>query len=584
MSQSTHSAKRSKKRAAGTGRKRHFDVVIVGAGVAGAMVAYRLAQAGASVVMLEAGIRNPGRVEMVGTYAIAKIKSPHSAYVDTEADANAPSPDGAADYEQAFTNPDQLYKSGYERRTGGSTWHWLGHTPRMLRADFEMRSRYGGGSDFPAGLVDWPISYDDLEPWYCEAEWEMGVAGSDEEWQDLFGSHRSRPFPMSMIWPSYSDNLIAGKINGATFDGFEYRVRSTPSARNSSLYDGRPPCAGNSICVPVCPIGAKYDGYVHVAKAVAHHAELREKCVVNGLDRDKDGSVHTVHFLNYQGAPDKVTGDVVVLAANAIETPKLLLMTDLANSSGEVGCNLMDHLSKSTYGIVPEKLFPFRGPPSTSGIESFRDGEFRAQRAGYRVSLNNDGWSRRGTPQVQIVDLVTKQRLIGSELQAALFDQVTRQTRLSCSVEVSPDHNNKVEVSPDRTDGLKIPKPKLTFTPSEYSFRGLVHATHALRDVLRRLGVKPSDIVDANATDPKAYDGAGHIMGTCRMGKDPATSVVDPQCRTHDHKNVFIAGAAVFPTAGSPNPTLTLAALALRAAKDIGEQLGFKTESIAMRS
>jgi choline dehydrogenase-like flavoprotein len=102
--------------------------------------------------------------------------------------------------------------------------------------------------------------------------------------------------------------------------------------------------------------------------------------------------------------------------------------------------------------------------------------------------------------------------------------------------------------------------------------------------MLRRLGVKPSDIVDANATDPKAYDGAGHIMGTCRMGKDPATSVVDPQCRTHDHKNVFIAGAAVFPTAGSPNPTLTLAALALRAAKDIGEQLGFKTESIAMRS
>jgi glucose dehydrogenase len=562
--------------------KSHFDVVIVGAGVAGAMVAYRLAQAGASVVMLEAGIRNPPRVELAGAYAIAPAKTPHSAYVEKEADAKAPSPDIPADYDQDLSDIHKEYKSGYERRTGGSTWHWLGHTPRMLRSDFEMKSRYGGGKDFPDGMVDWPISYDDLEPWYCEAEWEMGVAGSDEEWQDLFGSHRSHRFPMSMIWPTYSDTWIAGKINGEKFDGFEYRVRSTPSARNSSLYDGRPACAGNSICVPVCPIGAKYDGYVHVAKAVACSAELREKCVVNKMDKDKDGSVHTIHYLNYNGDPGAVSGKVVVLAANAIETAKLLLMTDLANSSGEVGCNLMDHLSKSTYGIVPEKLFPFRGPPSTSGLESFRDGEFRAQRAGYRVSLNNDGWARKNTPQKDIVDLVTKKQLIGAELQAALFDAVAGQTRLSCSVEVSPDHNNKVEVSPTVKDALNIPKPKLTFTPSDYSFRGLVHATHALQDMMRRLGVKQADILDANASDPKAYDGAGHIMGTCRMGKDPAHSVVDPRCRTHDHKNMFIAGAAVFPTAGSPNPTLTLAALALRAAKDIGEQLGFKTKPIQM--
>jgi choline dehydrogenase-like flavoprotein len=195
----------------------HFDVVIVGAGVAGAMVAYRLAEAGVRVVMLEAGIPNPIRVKLAGAYAIAKLKTPHSAYVDADADAKAPSPDSPGDYDQDLTDPHKVYKSGYERRTGGSTWHWLGHTPRMLRSDFEMRSRYDGGKDFPHGMVDWPISYDDLEPWYCEAEWEMGVAGSDEEWQDLFGSHRSHRFPMSMIWPSYSDTWIAGKINGEKF-------------------------------------------------------------------------------------------------------------------------------------------------------------------------------------------------------------------------------------------------------------------------------------------------------------------------------------------------------------------------------
>jgi glucose dehydrogenase len=101
--------------------------------------------------------------------------------------------------------------------------------------------------------------------------------------------------------------------------------------------------------------------------------------------------------------PGKVSGDIVVIAANAIETPKLLLIANLANRSGQVGCNLMDQLSKSTYGLAPEKLFPFRGPPSTSGIESFRDGAFRSNWAGFRVSLNNDGWSRKSSPQAQII-------------------------------------------------------------------------------------------------------------------------------------------------------------------------------------
>src|SRR5581483_7961176 len=218
-----------------------FDVVVVGAGIAGGMVAYRLATACARVLMIEVGGRNRPRFQMVGMYATAANKTLHSPYVEAESDLKAPSPDGPNDYyDQPQAGPGQAYKSTYERRTGGSTWHWLGHTPRMLRSDFQMQSRYGGRQDFPAGLVDWPTSYDDLEPWYCEAEREMGVAGSDEEWQGLFDSPRSKPFPMSMIWPSYSDTWIAERINGKKFEGIEYRVRSTPSARNSELYDGRP--------------------------------------------------------------------------------------------------------------------------------------------------------------------------------------------------------------------------------------------------------------------------------------------------------------------------------------------------------
>ena len=551
---------------------RDFDVVVIGAGIAGAMVAYRLAQAGSRVLVLEAGNRNPSRAQMVGSYATASAKTLHSPYVQAESDIKAPSPDVAITYYDQPPAPHTQYKSTYERRTGGSTWHWLGHTPRMLRSDFKMRSRYGGGPDFPPAFVDWPITYDDLEPWYCEAEREMGVAGSHDEWNGLFDSPRSKPFPMSMIWPSYSDTWIAGRINGKSFEGAEYRVRSTPSARNSELYDGRPPCAGNSICVPLCPIGAKYDGSVHVAKATAAGAALWEQCVVTKLDKDADGSVHTVHFLTYGGTSQTVTADIVVIAAHAIETPKLLLMSGLANTSDQVGRNLMDHLSKSTFGIAPENLFPFRGPPSTSGIESFRDGEFRRERAGFRVSLNNDAWSRRNAPYAEIIDLVTNKKLIGADLQAALFERVTKQLRLSCSVEVAPDPNNRVELSA-MTDALGLQRPKITFTPPPYSLKGLAQATKTLADMFRLIGAKE---VDLGADD--AYDGAGHIMGTCRMGSDPKSSVVDAQCRTHDHGNLFIVGSSVFPTVGSPNPTLTIAALALRAAQDIASQLGVKTK------
>jgi choline dehydrogenase-like flavoprotein len=561
-------------------KERDFDVIVIGAGVAGGMVAYRLAQAGASVLILEAGNRNASRAQMVGSYGRAAAKTPHSPYIQVENDLKAPSPDSTNDYyDQPVQAPPPAplitqYKSTYERRTGGSTWHWLGHTPRMLRADFEMKTRYGGGRDFPPAIVDWPISYDDLEPWYCEAEREMGVSGSNEEWENLFDSPRSKPFPMSMIWPSYSDNWIAARINGKKFDGAEYRVRSTPSARNSELYDGRPPCAGNSICVPLCPIGAKYDGTVHVSKAVAAGASLWEKCVVTRLEKEADGSVHAVGFMTYGGENKSVTAEIVVLAAHAIETPRLLLLSGLANKSDQVGRNLMDHLSKSAFGIAPEKLFPFRGPPSTSGIESFRDGEFRRERAGFRVSLNNDGWSRKGTPYTEIIDMVTNQKLIGADLQAALFERVTKQMRLSCSVEVSPDPNNRVELSPTLTDFWKLPRPKITFAPSPYSYNGLAQAIKVFKDMFRLVDATELDF----GPDPQAYDGAGHIMGTCRMGKNPKTSVVDAQCRTHDHPSMFIVGSSVFPTVGSPNPTLTIAALALRAAQDIGKQLGVKTK------
>jgi choline dehydrogenase-like flavoprotein len=140
-------------------------------------------------------------------------------------------------------------------------------------------------------------------------------------------------------------------------------------------------------------------------------------------------------------------------------------------------------------------------------------------------------------------------------------------------VEVAPDANNRVELSA-ATDALGLPHPKVTFTPPDYSYRGLEQAVGTLADMFRLIGATEVDL----GTDSKAYDGAGHIMGTCRMGDHAKSSVVDAELRTHDHRNLFIVGSSVFPTVGSPNPTLTIVALALRAARDIAKQLGLRAK------
>src|SRR5262249_33749050 len=225
------------------------------------------------------------------------------------------------------------FKAGYNRMVGGSTWSWRGNTPRYLKNDFKLRTRYGVGRD-------WPIDYEDLEPWYCEAEWELGVSGNHDEVDGLFGTPRSRAFPMSGIPLSFSDLQIKAKIDQQTVRGTKVRVVTTPQARNSQQYDNRPACEGHSNCIPLCPIQAKYDATVHLRR-IRDKIELRKAAVVSKLEKAKDGRVTLVRYIdwsNEQVSEKTVAGRIVVLAANAIETPKLLLMSDnLANSSDQVG-------------------------------------------------------------------------------------------------------------------------------------------------------------------------------------------------------------------------------------------------------
>lgn len=159
-----------------------YDVAIIGSGVAGALMAWRLAEQNHRVVIFEAGYKGETRDEMVQRYARTVDKTPSAPYDDGVSYRYAPAPRGLDDY-YVQKGPNK-FKSTYLRRVGGSTWHWLGNVPRFLPADFKLRTLYGIDRD-----CDWPISYDDLEPWYCEAERAIGVSGDHDQWNGIHGAN-----------------------------------------------------------------------------------------------------------------------------------------------------------------------------------------------------------------------------------------------------------------------------------------------------------------------------------------------------------------------------------------------------------
>lgn len=531
------------------------QVVIVGAGVAGMLVAYRLAQAGVQVVVLEAG-PPVNRAEALATYRTALIKVPEAPYPDTP---YAPRPT-VADLEGYYVQEGPtFFKSTYVRRVGGTTWHWLGTSLRHLPADFQVQSRYGVA-------VDWPLTYEQLEPWYGAAERELGVAGDGK--QDL-GSPRTGEFPMQPLPLTYLDKQIA--VAAAKLG---YTVHLTPQARNSVTYDGRPPCCGNASCVPICPIGAKYDATVHVRKAQALGVQVIDQAVVHFIEVDSAGQVTGIRFKRPDGSEERAEASIYVLAAHAIETPKLLLMsrTDalpngVANSSDQVGRNLMDHPVQLSWALAQEPLYPYRSPLENAGIEDFRDGDFRRQRSAFRMAIGEDGWSFPGTTPTTLATELVKQGLRGEALVAELNHQVARQFRFANLIEQLPDPANRIVPAFDHLDALGIPRPRIAYQLGEFVERGMAEARRVSEQIFQAMGATAIQ-------HSEEHEGAGHVMGTYRMGNDPKTSVVNAEQRSHDHPNLFMVGSGVFPTVGTANPTLTIAALALRAAETIKAEVG----------
>jgi choline dehydrogenase-like flavoprotein len=362
------------------------------------------------------------------------------------------------------------------------------------------------------------------------------------------------PIPLS-----YIDTNTAKALQG------RYRVAPTPQARNSQRYDNRPACCGSKSCIPICPVQAKYDATVHVAQAQRAGAEIVPEAIVARIDTGAGGRIASLTVKRPDGTEDRATGKVYVIAAHGIETPKLLLQSrsdtlpaGVSNSSDQVGRNLMDHPSQLNWGLAAEPLGVYRGPLSTAGIESTRAGDWRRDHASFRVQLDNAGWAwPTGAPESTAREMIER-GLRGAELARALADHSSREVLIVPMAEELPQPENRIVPDFEQRDAIGIPRPRITYRIDDYSKRALEHGRRIAREIFAAL--KATEVHEA-----RDFVASGHVMGTYRMGTDARRSVVNPDSRSHDHPNLFLLGSGVFPTGAASNPTLTIAALALRA-------------------
>jgi choline dehydrogenase-like flavoprotein len=594
-----------------------YDAVVVGSGVAGSIIASELSAAGMRVLVLEAGVGEDRTLEGYEKY-VSKFYA--TAAKDNQApyppNPNADMPRGE-DVRRIYPGqPDTsayVVKNGplatdttYTRVFGGTTMHWEAKTPRMLPSDFRMRSRFGHGRD-------WPISYADLQPFYERAERELGVSGEVADQAELgVPFPDGYQFPMRGIPLSYLDKTVAASIDGLPVDmdgeKFQLKVRSFAQARNgvpNPHYDGGRGftpvgavstsqveeggrCQGNINCVPICPVQAKYSAGRTLAKALqTGRVDVLVQAVASKVLLDpKSGQVSGIEIKRYAdpGSPRHTThtmrGRVFVLAAGAVENPRLMLASGVGNSSGLVGRNFMDHAYLLTWGLLPQIAGTYRGTVCTAGISDLRDGAFRQKQAAFAVDIHNDGWGWPvGSPYSDLVQMVDSENLFGAALRDALPGRLSRQLLMAFMVDVPASESNRVSVEPALVDPLGNMRPVISYTLSEYTMRGVAAGRRLSQRLFQRLGAADHTRYDPSDPQYTTYEGEGfvvrggnHLAGTHVMGSSRTDSVVDADQRSWDHENLYLVGGGSMASVGTSNVTLTLAAMCLRTADRIVTQ------------
>jgi gluconate 2-dehydrogenase alpha chain len=542
-----------------------FDAIIIGSGAGGSTVAYALTKHGKNVLVIETGnnyfqgLDDPTPGQPVPLFSNDELKFGERNFIG---------PDPLIEPRTFRPNPSMGERTmvgdvnGMPKTVGGAAVHADMKFPRFQEWDFHLASELG---DVPnANFADWPLTYDEMEPFYSEIEWLTGVQGDPEA--DPNQSKRSRPYPMPPGVPMYCSLLAAEGAAKAGFHAFPY-----PTAINSRPYGGRPPCIDCGACGGYgCPNNSKGSPAVTLLRAalLTEHCQVRYNCMVARLLTNDGGSAVTgVEYIDGDGQRQQATADVFVLAASAIESARLCLLSpngdaELGNSSGQLGRSLMFHLQTQAVGIFPQRLHGHRGRALTHAITDFRGKPGDPEHPlGGIIEL---GAATEMIVEGQIYAIALAQR-------GARFKDLMRQSPmrdhlmgLTMQAEDAPQLSNYVDLDPEVVDVYGLPVARITYESHPWEIATRDFYSPKLLSIVEAAGaqfgfIAPMDVPPASR----------HIMGTLRMGDDPSASVCDKYGKFHDLDNLYAADGSVFVTSSGYNPTLTIHALALHTAGNL---------------
>jgi gluconate 2-dehydrogenase alpha chain len=583
-----------------------FDFCIIGSGAGGGTAAHVLTDAGKTVLILEAGhnpwpgLDQPGEIPLP-LHSNDELKYAVRDWIQ----------------QQSFLEPRVFRRAAggmgavggdvnyLPKVVGGAFQHADCSVPRFNAVDFRLKSAMealiaatpglavpGFGADAAsANFADWPFTYEELEPFYTEAEELYGVQGLRGD--NIFESARSREYPMPPGVPMYLALKLAEGARRTTFLGRPLHPHVYPKAINSRFRDGRPPCVDCGLCSGFgCPNNSKGSPAVTTLRRALLNGrcQLRYNSPVVRLLHD-GGHVSGVEYVDPDGNRQTATAAAFLLAASPIESARLCLLSDpggpgLGNTSGQLGQNLMFHFQTNVNGFAPERIHGQRGRAVTHGLTDFRG----VEPGGTAIRVITDGTgphvymggiiefgASQGLPitedaGVYAFDLIPtgEGTPFGLPLKNAMRDLPLGQHLfgLIMQAEDAPLRTNFVDLDTRYRDVYGLPVARVTYRNHDYEQSARMFYFPIMKEIVLNAGATQAFLTPCQpfVVGPPS---TRHVMGTLRMGSDPATSVTDPAGRFHAVDNLFAVDGSVFPTSSGYNPTLTIIAVALKIAHGI---------------
>ncbi len=551
-----------------------FDVIIIGSGAGGSMAARTLTVVGGKkALILESGpnyfrgLDDPAPNMPVPLFGNDEVKLAVRGFIDQDPLLEPRTFRTSAAVDATF-NEDV---NTLPRTVGGAAVHADMKYPRLNVVDFRIASELQskGISYSGTNFSDWPLTYDELEPFYAEVERLTGVQG--QQGADPFASHRSADYLMPPGVPMYVAQVLNDGVRAQGYTPFPY-----PSAVNSRPYRGRPPCNDCGFCSGYgCPNNSKCSPAVTTLREalLTGNCQLRYNCMVTRLIHDGGTHVTGVEYVDPAGNRQQAVADQFIIAGSAIESARLCLLSDgLGNSSDMVGRNLMFHFQTIGVGIFKQRFHGERGRSVTHGIADFRGvlpgGEAidSAKKLGGIIEFGTD--SEAITAAKNNLRALSFARALGVKitLKDILVNSpfLERIGAMTMQAEDAPQLTNRVDLDPKLVDVFGSPAARITYASSKFETDARTFYNPKLIAILQSAGAQFGFIAPVDSPSLSA-----HIMGTLRMGNDPSSSVCDAFGKFHDVDNLYCMDGGLFVSSSGYNPTLTIITLALRAAGNV---------------